>query len=359
MKGRLAIFIVMMLSCLDALSGNYHYTSGAGMTCHWSAEDVLGVYTQSGTRIKFWVSEIGQGGHKAGITANGWALAANAEYYAYMPYSPDYYINSNPITALPVSYLGQRQTQNGSASHLQSYDYMHSVAQTTDASADFDFKHYGSVLHIAYKLPKAMTVSAIDMTTNGKVIPVKAMMNLPEQRMDITERDSVLSLAMENIQMEKGDTLDAFMMLPPVDLSEQSLTFSLIDVEAGDTLAIMTKGCNIVAGRLYEVPLCKIERLVQDVTTTDSQDNALQSSLLLPCAEVSDFPVDEENRFHLELAGDANGDEELTMEDAYLIVRYFLGFPNVKINLRLADANGDGVVTMADANEVMNLIKNK
>lgn len=56
--------------------------------------------------------------------------------------------------------------------------------------------------------------------------------------------------------------------------------------------------------------------------------------------------------------GDANGDGEITMADANMVVNYFLAEDKDSIenfNFDAADANQDGEITMADANKIVNI----
>lgn len=56
--------------------------------------------------------------------------------------------------------------------------------------------------------------------------------------------------------------------------------------------------------------------------------------------------------------GDANGDGDITMADANMVVNYFLAADKSQvsnINLSAADVNNDGNITMADANQIVNM----
>lgn len=58
---------------------------------------------------------------------------------------------------------------------------------------------------------------------------------------------------------------------------------------------------------------------------------------------------------YIELIGDANRDNQVTMADANMVVNYFLGGAAEGISLPHADVNGDGIITMADANAIVNI----
>lgn len=69
------------------------------------------------------------------------------------------------------------------------------------------------------------------------------------------------------------------------------------------------------------------------------------------------YATDELPEPDLEL-GDANGDGEITMADANMVVNYFLAENKDSIDnfhFEAADANEDGDITMADANKIVNI----
>ena len=58
---------------------------------------------------------------------------------------------------------------------------------------------------------------------------------------------------------------------------------------------------------------------------------------------------------HIKEVGDANGDNDITMADANMVVNYFLAIEKPEDFDKMAvDVNQDGEVTMADANQIVN-----
>ena len=56
------------------------------------------------------------------------------------------------------------------------------------------------------------------------------------------------------------------------------------------------------------------------------------------------------------MLGDVNGDDEVTMADANMVVNYFLAVNKPEdFDVETADVNGDGSITMADANQIVNM----
>lgn len=57
--------------------------------------------------------------------------------------------------------------------------------------------------------------------------------------------------------------------------------------------------------------------------------------------------------------GDADGDGEVTMSDANLVVNHYLGDGAANINEKNSDVDGDNTITMSDANAIVNIFLSK
>ncbi len=55
------------------------------------------------------------------------------------------------------------------------------------------------------------------------------------------------------------------------------------------------------------------------------------------------------------LLGDVNGDGQITIADANMVVNHFLGIEGGEFDETAADVNGDGQITIADANAIVNI----
>lgn len=216
---RIGIICTFILSHFTMFAADYKSGSDNALIYSWSKDDVAGIYTTGGTRIKHWAEDVDNDAHYALFSSRAWALVANTSYYAYSPYSSYYYDNECPITALPVSYDNQTQNGNDDTRHLAAYDYMMAEGRTTATAADFSLRHLGSVLRIQLHVPadnanQSPTSLSLSMPSSS-VIPVAAAMNLPEQRLITTSTATTLTLNLENIIFRNGNVLVAYMMIAP------------------------------------------------------------------------------------------------------------------------------------------------
>ena len=95
MRKTLSYILLWMLGCLNASAASYTFDVNKGITFSWQYDDLLGVYTTKGTRIKHWALADGQ---VTSFSSYGWSLVENCKYYLYYPYNNSYYVNDIPIT---------------------------------------------------------------------------------------------------------------------------------------------------------------------------------------------------------------------------------------------------------------------
>ncbi|MBO5615265.1 MAG: rhamnogalacturonate lyase [Prevotella sp.] len=133
------------------------------------------------------------------------------------------------------------------------------------------------------------------------------------------------------INFADGATLEAY---------APTYTPTFVNEEVTDSFKVLADIPNVnVAGKLnYELPTLPMHYYWK---------NRWDSTLLAKtgCLYVG----------YIELIGDANRDNQVTMADANMVVNYFLGGTAEGISLPHADVNGDGQITMADANAIVNI----
>ena len=165
---------------------------------------------------------------------------------------------ANVMTALPVSYTDRLQSANDNLDHLAKYDYMVSQTTTTETEASFTFAHYGSIIRFACYVPIGKTFNALEISskTGEDIFTTVANMNLPNQTITSTSKSNKATLTLSNITVEAGDSLIAYMMLPPTDLSGKAIMISL-NATDGSALQTYIAGVNIQAGKVYPVSVGK------------------------------------------------------------------------------------------------------
>lgn len=284
MKKSLSYILFWMLGCLSASAASYTFDINKGISFSWQYDDVIGVYTTKGTRIKHWALDVSDGGKAATFSSYGWSLVEKRKYYLYYPYNDSYFKNDTPITNLPITFDGQMQSGNNSLSHIATYDYMIGEGITDDNSADFKLNHLCSVIRIEYVSPKSAVYTNVALRTTDNVFCRTAEMNLETQSINPTGKDSYASLRLDRIEVEEGETLVAYLVVAPLDLTGWDVKLA-IATEDGDEVEFDVQANELRAGKLY---LLNTTEIVEKSLSTKRRASSLQE----PSVSTYDIPID-------------------------------------------------------------------
>lgn len=358
----LVLQLLFVFACRISAS-EYAYDETKGVTFAWTNADMVGAYTISGTRIRLDVEGLSNNPHDVTFTGKGWSMVENSLYYCYSPYTSDFVINGNHMTALPIKYTGQTQKGNNDLSHLAAYDYMTSQAMSTDWSIDFNYIHLGCILRMSCYMPKQTVVKELLISSDDDsedVFVTDAVMNVTNNVLTPVKKSGELSLLFDNTTVEEGDSLVAYVMLAPRDYTGRLLKIQIVD-EMNDTTLLKVMGTNLQQGRCYPVGMDQQwGRMLESQNAKGFNQPYKITAIQYPSGHAVDFPIDTENMLSVYiLYGDANNDGEITREDADMIVNYHLGVIDETANSKAADVNKDGEITIADANMVLNKILNE
>ena len=217
--------------------------------CTWAANDTVGVFPNKGAQAYFpMISEAGV--NKAVFDGEGWALKDDCTYTAYYPFIGDIYLNRN---AIPVSYTDQTQTGNGSINHLGAYDYM--VAQPTapqHGCTEFIFKHLSAMVQLRLTVPEPTIISSVSLVTDTEAFTIKGKVDIMASIPSITPVTPAqeVKLDLKDIATtEENQVITLYMMIPPTDLSKQSLKAVAITKEGVQEITF--EGKNFEAGKMY------------------------------------------------------------------------------------------------------------
>lgn len=284
MKKSLSYILFWMLGCLSASAASYTFDINKGISFSWQYDDVIGVYTTKGTRIKHWALDVSDGGKAATFSSYGWSLVEKRKYYLYYPYNDSYFKNDTPITNLPITFDGQMQSGNNSLSHIATYDYMIGEGITDDNSADFKLNHLCSVIRIEYVSPKSAVYTNVALRTTDNVFCRTAEMNLETQSINPTGKDSYASLRLGRIEVEEGETLVAYLVVAPLDLTGWDVKLA-IATEDGDEVEFDVQANELRAGKLY---LLNTTEIVEKSLSAKRRASSLQE----PSVSTYDIPID-------------------------------------------------------------------
>lgn len=223
----------------------------AGAVFTWGEKDTVGIFPDEGAQAYF-PMVAGAGTKKAAFTGGGWALKPSSTYAAYYPFKSGPTLTPD---AVPVSYLGQKQTGNASTTHLGAYDYMAAVATTpTDGKVNFEFKHLGALVQLKVKMPAAGMLRKLTFVCEDSVFVSKGLLDLKAENPAIipTEKSDIFEVSLDQVTTTENDlTATIYFMLPPINLSGKTVTLKALDTY-GTTHVLSLEGMNFQAGKAYQ-----------------------------------------------------------------------------------------------------------
>ncbi|MCR5069588.1 MAG: fimbrillin family protein [Prevotella sp.] len=356
--GRLVALVAILLTSANySYSNSYTYEEGYGVHFEWvwqsypfMAYPVVGENVQNKSFL--YVQKVQDDSRYTVLTTAGYSIVADTYFCALSPYSPKG--KYKDARAIAETYKGQSQTANGNTEHLETYDYKMARGTFTATSAQLDFTHYGSVVRVAYKAENEMTLKSMVLSVGEKLFITDVTMNVVEETVTPTAYADSMELSFSDLTISEGETLTAYLMVAPVDLSNETIKLKLVGND-GTVVSRDLKGTNIEAGKTYNIKIGAVD--TPETTRTWVTGSAPASSNAAPVAFVPDLidaTLADGELKPLSLLGDANADGVITMADANMVVNYYLG-SETNIDLVAADVNEDGTITMADANMIVNI----
>lgn len=196
----------------------------------WEGNDTIGIFPSKGGQVEFPIDAVG-GETSAKFDGGGWGLKSQYSYSAYYPF--DFF--NRKSTAIPFSYLGQKQNGTGEHANEHLSDYILLATPPVTVSEDalsFDLKHQGSVIILHLKMPIAATYSSAVLYTDSKVIPIKKTINIQDADLlqtvvDLSDR---LSLKLENVRTQaSGEEIILWIAFPSVSESSHNMKVVVYD----------------------------------------------------------------------------------------------------------------------------------
>ena len=214
----------------------------------WSVNDTIGIFPNEGFQVAFPMAE-GAGQKHANFTGGGWALKPSATYSAYYPLIGQFYLDK---TKVPFSLEGQTQVGNNNTNHIGKFDYMIAVnnAVNDQGCVSFGFQHLVEVLHLKITVPDAGTYCKVEVRTSGG-FNNKGAFSLQDGVISPQEAVGVQTLNLEDVTLtEDNKILEVYMVIPPVDLTEETLIAKVFK-EDGKTYTAILKSRQYETGGFY------------------------------------------------------------------------------------------------------------
>ena len=356
-------------------AGSYVYQQNGAIAFRWWTSDEFSLFTSSGTIMPHTVKSIDSNdGHFVTTECIGWAFEFNNAYYACYPYSVNHKLLHSPYTALPITYINQTQTANNNTEHLTQKDFMtaHGTTGATVNPVELTYTHLGSIMRIAAFVPETKTFSSLTLTTkdNTAWFAEEATMNATNNTMTPTATAASATLSLNNITVAAGDSLIAYLMTAPADLSGKSIMITL-NADDGSALQAYAKGCNMKAGCVYPLSIGRENYFRTQRPTTPDEDSdteeilslqlniegneATDTQITTATAYAPDFAPDAENKMTSFLLGDVNLDGTVDVTDVVIVVNHFQNDTTDELDFNVADIDGDGVIDVTDVVGIVNI----
>lgn len=229
------------------------YLSINGVEFKWAEGDTIGIFPNEGAQAYFPILTNGEESSSASFTGGGWALKPSSTYAAYYPFIGNFYIKKNEV---PVSYAGQKQTNDSSMEHLSAYDFMAASASTPESGrVNFHLKHLGSFVQLKITMPQGGTLSSVTLSADEAIFVTKGTMDIMAATPTIkaVETSKTLKLDVENVTTTaETPVATLYMMLAPVDFTDKTLSAIVKTIDGkSETITLTSK--NFEAGKAYGV----------------------------------------------------------------------------------------------------------
>ena len=220
----------------------------------WASGDAIGIFPREGYQEPFEIPASQIGKENASFDGGYWDVKNGLQYNAYYPFDKRNFDSAEMKTRIPVTYIGQKQ--NGTSCDIGAFDYTHSDWNTaSEGTVNFQFHHIGAIAVFSLKYPATTTYTRMTLSVNEALIPLNGHYDLTAEDVKmINDEESLstsISLELENCNGAAGETGVFYMMLPPMDLSNDDVTLTLTS-EAGTTCTYsIEEALNVNKGKLY------------------------------------------------------------------------------------------------------------
>ena len=281
---------------------------GGSVEFSWADEDTIGIFPNEGSQVYFPIIIGNEKSNTASFTGGGWALKTSSKYAAYYPFIGNFYMNPKEI---PVSYVGQKQTENASMAHLNKFDYMTASASTPDmGKVNFQFEHLGAFVQLKIIMPQGGTLSSVTLWSDEALFTTEGTIDLTAETpvINSVNKSTTLTLHVENITTTtENPVATLYLMLSPVDFTGKTLN-AIVKQSNGSSETITLTSKNFEAGKAYG-----ISGTMKDLNGDDATDNGTYQNGVVSIAEAGTMKEllgdDYMNITSLKVFGPINGND--------------------------------------------------
>ena len=236
----------------DCLETKNEAILGSSIQYVWSATDTVGIFPDAGSQIYFSMAG-GAGQTSAKFDGGGWALKKGSGYYSYFPFVPDFYIDKS---AIPITFIGQKQIGNGDPgrAYLGNYCYMVAKGVSDEATGSLYFNYERVGVLFRMRIPvQAGTYTSLTLRVEGNKLAEKGTIDavdIDKVIHDASYTDHI-TLELEDLTMHTDGTLVGFLMLPPFNMLGSQVSFDLTKSD-GTIVTSSAIGKNFTLGKTYD-----------------------------------------------------------------------------------------------------------
>ena len=204
-------------------------TLAAGCPFAWHDDDCIGIFSDDGSQTTLSMnSAVGESSTM--LTYEGKKLKLSTSYSACFPPAEEASTGSDKCVPYPVE---QVQQGNGSSDHVSRYDRLTAPAHATNRSGTvtLGFRHQMAVMHLRLTMPKAGTFKKIIVLT-GDEMPSESLLNPADGTLTATESVPYYALQLQDVTIGEGETIDAFVVISPADMTGKTTTVIVLDENA-------------------------------------------------------------------------------------------------------------------------------
>ena len=221
---------------LDETRSNLDYINNI-LEFSWAEGDIIGISPNTGDQLSFEIGSESVGKSQAIFDGGGWRTKPSSTYTAYSPLNREVYLSGN-YSAIPLSYLGQKQSANNSTAHLGAYDYCVSEPNTVSENGQISFslKRISSVVVFILTLPEPITATQLKLACQELPFITKGTFDARSGNIAVTpvETSNEMTLYLDNIATDSNNNLKAYMLICPSNFKGKQWTLSVLtDIREG------------------------------------------------------------------------------------------------------------------------------